>query len=170
MRDDFKGKFLDSNENLENILKYSKLISQEAKLLSFSKKRLEHGFSGNLYRISDIVLSPSHTCKVPSVILKLCFAPWHTDSLSEAQLLHTLSGLYTRPIIPKLYLHVSQRDGTEDLPKIIDDQKYSFYLLLMEDLHWGTTYDPDKGHSLDSIWCIVDDLAEFHAYQMSCHG
>jgi hypothetical protein len=56
MRDDFQGKFLDSNENLENILKYSKLISQEAKLLSFSKKRLEHGFSGNLYRISDIVL------------------------------------------------------------------------------------------------------------------
>jgi len=108
MREDLFTRFVQSDEKVEKMLKRARLIPEGSVVNSCKKEKLENGYSGVIYRIKDVLLDQGEM-RVPSVILKICFAQWHPDVKSEATLLHTLSGLYTRPLLPHLYLHLSNR-------------------------------------------------------------
>jgi len=38
----------------------------------------------------------------------------------------------------------------------------------MEDIAWGTTEDVNNGLDIERLASVIDELAEFHAYQQAC--
>ena len=42
------------------------------------------------------------------------------------------------------------------------------FMMIMDDLSWGITYDVPNGLTFNGLLSIIDDLAEFHTFQMSC--
>jgi hypothetical protein len=143
------------------MLRLSGLISPDSTLTSYTFSQIgEHGYSGTLYRLSNLVFSTPSLLLPPSLVLKICFAPHHlSKNDSEAKLLYSLGGgLFSRsPTIPRLYLSVSKKSF-----ELSQKKDELLYMILMDEMPQGmVTKEPEDGHSIKSLLAIVDDLANF---------
>lgn len=128
-----------------------KLVSQATFEYAEGKPKIsdigEHGFSGKIYRLEW----GSRTC-----VAKVSIWESGKDHECESWLLTEMSLLYASPVIPEVYLHAS----------LNLDSGQSLSITLMEDLSWGKSDHYDFGLTIETLPPAIDDLAEFHAFQL----
>lgn len=75
---------------------------------------------------------------------------------SQADFHFRIGRHFKKPIIPKVYLSVVHNLGWQN----------KYFMILMEDIDWGVTEGVEDGLTIERLLPVIDDLAEFHAYQM----
>jgi hypothetical protein len=84
-------------------------------------------------------------------------------------LFHFIGKQFVNPVFPKLYLQASLRGTHQALfTNTSKENDEAFYLMLIDYIAWGKTLSCGLGLDLQSLLSVIDDLAEYHAFQLSC--
>ncbi|TNV72976.1 hypothetical protein FGO68_gene11030 [Halteria grandinella] len=138
-------------EKLQQVFEYAGIQAKQIEIVEEDHLG-EHGYQGKFLRIR-YQLSEAQQWK--TLIVKIAMAP-EFSAESQALLHFKLSGHYRSPVIPKIYLSILANEEWTD----------KYFMILMEDIDWGRTYDSESGLTLKELATVIDDLAEFHNYQL----